>query len=224
MCGKNVFFREAKVASRTLKIHSFIHSFRSLSHERSIASSKASSPHRVKSTASSLNFQYPRRLRLLRLPVTSILSYIFPSTTSFRRHFLRKMWPIQLAFLLFILRRIFLSSLTQYFISHTIGSTDLLSPSATPHFKIFPGIYALIYDRSTFLHHTMAYLICSTSLASPSLPVEILLLFLLPVECCCCHGNPGFNFTCTSCIIFCYVTQTVEISHILPFFLIYHNL
>ena len=81
---------------------------------RPIASSKASSPHGVRSSASSLNFYYPlhflRCLHLLpRLPVTPILPPIFPSITCFRRQFLSKMWPIQLAFLLFIVCRICLS-------------------------------------------------------------------------------------------------------------------
>jgi hypothetical protein len=46
------------------------------------------------------------------LPVTYILRFGFPLITCFRRQFLRKTWPIQLAFLLFIVCRIFLSSLT----------------------------------------------------------------------------------------------------------------
>jgi len=59
-------------------------------------------------SAFSFNFQYPlvsltifgSCLRLLpHLSVTYILSYIFPSITCFRRQFLRKMCPIQLAFL-----------------------------------------------------------------------------------------------------------------------------
>ena len=62
-------------------IHSFIHSFCSLSYDRSVASFKASS-HRVRSSASSFNFQYllfslrssSSYIRLLpRLPVISIL-------------------------------------------------------------------------------------------------------------------------------------------------------
>ena len=52
-------------------------------------------------------------LRLLpRLLATSITLFIFPSITCFRRQFLRKMWPIQLAFLFLISCRIFLCSLT----------------------------------------------------------------------------------------------------------------
>jgi hypothetical protein len=51
-------------------------------------------------------------LLLPRLPVTSILPFIFPSITRCRRQFLRKMWPIQLAFRLLISCRIFLCSLT----------------------------------------------------------------------------------------------------------------
>ena len=63
--------------------------------------------HTVRSTASSSNSHYPllslrsssNFLRLLPcLLVTSICPFIFPSITCFRRQFLRKMWPIQLAF------------------------------------------------------------------------------------------------------------------------------
>jgi hypothetical protein len=73
--------------------------------------------HRVRSSASSFNFQYlffslrssSSCLRLLpRLAVISILPSNFPSITCFRRQCLRKMWPIQLAFLLFIVCTIFL--------------------------------------------------------------------------------------------------------------------
>ena len=87
-------------------IHSFIHSFSSLSYDRS--ASKTSSPNR-RSRASSFKWEYPhhslrssssflcRLPRLPRLPVTSIPPFIFPSITRCRRQFLSKMWPIQLA-------------------------------------------------------------------------------------------------------------------------------
>jgi hypothetical protein len=75
-------------------------------------------------------------LRLLpHLPVTSILPFIFPSISLCRKHFLRKIWPIQLAFRLLISCKIFLCSLTLSNISHMIGPTDLLHPSPVPHFK-----------------------------------------------------------------------------------------
>jgi hypothetical protein len=63
--------------------------------------------HLMRSRASSFKWEYPllslrsssNFLRLLpRLLVTSIRPFIFPSITSFRRQFLRKIWPIQLAF------------------------------------------------------------------------------------------------------------------------------
>ena len=78
--------------------------------------------HIVRSKAFSFKWEYPLLslrssssfLRLLpRLLVTSISPFIFPSITCFRRHFLRKMWPIQLAFRFRISRRIFLCSLTR---------------------------------------------------------------------------------------------------------------
>ena len=75
----------------------------------------------VRSRASSFTWQYPLLslrssssfLRLLpRLLVTSICPFIFPSIICFTRQFLRKMWPIQLAFRFLISCRIFLCSLT----------------------------------------------------------------------------------------------------------------
>jgi hypothetical protein len=77
--------------------------------------------HIVRSRASSFRCEYPvlslmsssSFLHLLRhLPVTSIPPFIFPSNTCCRRQFIRKMWPIQLAFRLLISCRIFLCSLT----------------------------------------------------------------------------------------------------------------
>ena len=77
--------------------------------------------HIVRSRASSFKWEYPLLslrsssscLRLLpRLLATSISPFIFPSITSFRRQFLHKMWPIQLAFRFLISCRIFLCSLT----------------------------------------------------------------------------------------------------------------
>jgi len=77
--------------------------------------------HIVRSRASSFRWEYlflflrssSSFLRLLpRLPVTSIPLFIFRSITCCRRQFLRKMWPIKLAFRLLISCRIFLYSLT----------------------------------------------------------------------------------------------------------------
>jgi hypothetical protein len=77
--------------------------------------------HIVRSRASSFKTEYPLLSlrssssfpRLLpRLLVTSFPPFIFPSITRCRRQFLRKMWPIQLAYRLLISCRIFLCSLT----------------------------------------------------------------------------------------------------------------
>jgi hypothetical protein len=68
--------------------------------------------HRVRASASSINFQnsllFLRSsiscLRLLsRIPVTSIIHSNFPSVTCFRKKFLSKVWPKQSAFLSFII-------------------------------------------------------------------------------------------------------------------------
>ena len=100
-------------------IHSFIHSVVCLTTGPKPLPKRAR--HTVRSRASSFKWEYPLLslrssssfLRLLpRLPVTSILPFIFPSMTRCRRQFLRKMWPIQLAFRLLISCRIFFCYLT----------------------------------------------------------------------------------------------------------------
>jgi hypothetical protein len=119
--------------------------------------------HLMRSRASAFKWQYPllsprsssNCLRLLlRLLVTSIRPCIFPSITSFRRQFLRKMWPIQLAFRFLISCRIFLCSLTllhfSFFISHMIGPTDLLHPSPTPQFETFQVFLIYCPNRPSF--------------------------------------------------------------------------
>ena len=94
--------------------------FSSLSYDSSKAASKPSSQHSA-IRASSFKCEYPLLslrssssfLRFLpRLPVTSIPPFIFPSITRCWRQFLRKMWPIQLAFRFVISCGVFLCSLT----------------------------------------------------------------------------------------------------------------
>ena len=94
--------------------------------------------HVVRSRASSFKWEYHLLslrsssgfLRLLpRLPVLSIPPFVFPWITCCRRQFLRKMWPIQLAFRLLISSRIFLCSLT-------LSNTSFLTWSAQLIFSI----------------------------------------------------------------------------------------
>jgi len=123
--------------------------------------------HIVLSRASSFKLEYPvlflssssSFLRLLpRLLATSISPFIFPSITCFRKQFLRKMCPIQLAFRFLISYRIFL-----FFISHMIGPTDLLHPPPAPHFEIFQVFLICCPKRpsfSTIQSHTSNVAFC----------------------------------------------------------------
>ena len=127
----------------------------SLSYDKSVAFSKRV-PQRVSSSVSFFNFQHPPiPLRLSsscshllpRSPVMAILSSMFPSITCFRRQFLHKMWPIQLAALHFIGYRIFPSP--DFFTSSALSSNI---------FQNFPGISDLLCKVSKFQHHTKAML------------------------------------------------------------------
>jgi hypothetical protein len=71
----------------------------------------------------------------------------------FRRQFLRRIWPIQLAFRFLISCRIFLCSLTlkyHFIISHMIVPADLLHPSPTPHFRTFQVFLIYYLTRRSF--------------------------------------------------------------------------
>ena len=103
-------------------------------------------------------------LRLLpRLLVTSISPFIFPSITCFRRQFLRKMWPIQLAFRFLISCRIFLCSLTLVTLLHfSHDRSNWSSPSfSSTTFQNFPGISDQLPKASKFQHHTKPCSKCS---------------------------------------------------------------
>ena len=109
----------------------------------------------MRASALSFNSQYPlissrsssSCLRLL--PGPPLLS-IFPSITCFRRQFLRKMWPIQLAFLLFIVCRIFLSSwlcVTLFHFPHewSIWSSPSFSTTKSQKFLGTSGLFLVWY-------------------------------------------------------------------------------
>ena len=98
--------------------------------------------HTVRSRASPFKWQYPLLLlkssssflRLLpRLHITSMPPIIFPSIARCRRQFLLKMWPIKLAFRLFISCTISLCSLTLSNTSFLTRSVQLIFSSLPQH-------------------------------------------------------------------------------------------
>jgi hypothetical protein len=106
-------------------------------------------------------------IRLLpRLPVTSLPPSILPSITRFTRQFLSKMWPIQLAFLLFIAQYSYppwLFVILPYF---SYERSNWSSPSfSNARFQNFPRISDLLSEVSKFQHHIKLCSKCSTSLA-----------------------------------------------------------
>jgi len=79
----------------------------------------------------------------------SILHSIFLSITWCVRQFLRKIWPIQLTFLLCIVFRVFPPFLPLS-IFHTIDTTDHLHPSPAPHFETFNVLSIYFPQRPSF--------------------------------------------------------------------------
>ena len=129
--------------------------------------------HRVWFSALSFNFQYPlisltsfsSCLHLIPLlPFTSILSCIFPSVSRFKRQFLCTVWPIQLAFLLFIVCGISSLAVCNIYFSHNQSSWSPSLSSTT--FHNLSGVSDLLAEVSKFPHRTKLYSKCSTSPAS----------------------------------------------------------
>jgi len=99
--------------------------------------------HRVRCSAFSFIFHYPffsltssiSCLRLLRLTVT-----FYPSVTCFKRQSLHKIWPLELAFLLFVVCGIFISSLTLCDSLFPTRSVQLISILLQHHISKFSGL------------------------------------------------------------------------------------
>ena len=145
------------------------HSFFSLSNDRSVASSKRVI-HRVRSGASSFNFHYSvvsvksssSCLRLLPRPPVTCIPFIFLTIMCFRRQFLCKMWSGQLAFLLFVVCRTFLSSSTLC-LRFTHDRSNWSSPAfSSTTFQNFSDISELFSEESKFQHYTVLCSKCST--------------------------------------------------------------
>jgi len=155
----------------------------------------------VRSSASSLNFQYFLFSLTSSKSYLSILPHLlarsnFPSLftpiTSFRRQ--RNLWSVQLDFLLFIVCGIFLSSLTLLIFHFLHDRTNWSSPSlSSTTLQNFSVIFDLLSEASKFYHHTKLwskcssfFLICKSTLPKKSLPL---------VDCCFFYRNREFHFT-----------------------------
>ena len=168
----------------------------------------------MRSTASSFNCQYPllslrsssNFLRLLpRLLVTSICPFICPSITCCRRQFLRKMWPIQLAFHFLISRRIFLCSLT---LSNT---SSLLTWSV----QLYVAFYLYLLTFQMYVYLILFFFMQGTSsivFRSPhtsQIPnFQSVLSHVSPS----CHGNA---YTILSPILVSYSNIKLQISYVI---------
>jgi len=153
-------------------------------------------------------------LRLLPLlPVTSILPSTFLSLMCFRKQFLRKMWPVHLAFLLITVCRIFLSFVTLCNNSLLLKrSARLISLLPQHHITNLPMYFLStlrIVQVSAPYKAMFQVQHCTSSFFKFNSKI------LLLVECWFRNSNSGFNFTCTSHIVCYHATKIFEIFHIL---------
>jgi hypothetical protein len=119
--------------------------FRSLTCETSLGLQQRV-PHRVRSSSSFFNIQWPIvcltlssscLCLLFYLPVTSILSSIFTSVTCFLNWFLRKMWPTDLGFVLCTVLHCTVGKILFYFstvCNRLLRFTHVRSIRSTPSF------------------------------------------------------------------------------------------
>ena len=138
------------------------------------------------------------------------------------------MWPIQLAFLLFTVRRIFISfpalcKISAFFTrSVQLIFSILLQHHISKLSRYFWSSFRSVQVPSP---HTAKLQMQNFSSFLRKFKSNCLVgKNLLLVECCCCHGNPVFNFSSSSCTICYHAIQIVEILHIVRLFFSYHNL
>ena len=131
--------------------------------------------HRQPASASYFNFQYPHNSAyffFLVFPSLQFFHYI-SFNMYFKRQFLRKMWPIQLAFRLFIVCKISLSSLTlcdtSSFFSRLVQMIFfiLVQHHISKPYRCFLSTFQSV----TFQHHTKLHAKYSTFLVSSLSPV-----------------------------------------------------
>ena len=117
-----------------------------------------------------------------------------------RKQFLHKVWPIQLAFLHFILCMMFFPPLTVILpnFSHDQSNWSFTSFSSIT-FHYFQNISDLLSELSQFQNHTKLCPKFGISLVSSFFQSNLLVKSHLLSECSFCLGSPGLNFTCISC-------------------------
>jgi len=162
----------------------------------------------------------PSQYVLMSFPSSSrhfCLSLCFPSTTYFINQFLRKVWPIQLAFILLCLVGYFSPCwlfVTLLRLSH--DPSNWSSPSGfTTTFQNIPGISDLLSELSNFHHHTSFYVTLKSNL-----PVKRFFLLKSPFVMAILDSIWRVGLA----LISYHAAQIVEIFHILWLVLIYHIL
>ena len=125
------------------------------------------------------------------------------------------MWPIQLAFLLFIAGLLFLSSKILFITSSfLIRSIQLVFSILLRHrIRNLPGISDLLSEVFKSQPHTNLCSNCWTWLGSSWNVSPIWWCISLLVEWLFFHDYSGFNFTCTPWLICYQATQIGEIFH-----------
>ena len=154
-------------SSATRSFYCLLYKSIAFSNARSPQSAIQCCPFRFSVSLVSLGSSTSCLLLLPRLSVTITLPSFFSPITCFRRHFLRKTWPIHLAFPLSIMCSIFLSfTLCNNFLFFT-RSVQQISPFfSSTTFENLPGISDAFSEVSKFQYHAKLRYKCSALLVS----------------------------------------------------------
>jgi hypothetical protein len=134
----------------------------------------------------------------------------------YRRQFLRKIWPIQLAFRHFIVSTVFLSLLNVCNTFSFLIRNDCLQYHLSKLSRYFWSTLRSVQVSTPapkLFYKSIILLVFSINLNSISAEKISLL-----VEFCIGHSSPLFNFSCTYFIICYCATKIFEIFYILQFF------
>ena len=166
-----------------------------------------------------------RLLSLLHFP--SIHSPTFLSIPYFRRQFLRKMWPIQAAFIHMLHVGYSTPPCLSVILLRFSHDRSKWSPPSfcSTALQKFPVISVILSEVSKFRGYKKPCPKCSTSLVV-SVSLSPICWWKQPSSCRMplFSWNAKFNFSCTSCVVSSYATQILEILHNFELFLIYYYL
>jgi len=117
-------------------------------------------------------------------------------------------------------RLIYGVSLTSFLYTMLLSSLAQCNPASffRAKFQNFLNIFGLLSKVCKYEHHIKLWYKCRIISLFLKFKSNLLVKSLPFVECCFCHGKPGFNFACRPGIACYHITHITKIFHILYLF------